>query len=514
VKIKLVFIITILVFSCNIPAEENQKRPNIIFMMSDDHTSQAWGIYGGVLEKYAINHNIKRLAAEGVVLENAFCTNSICVPSRASILTGQYSHKNQVYTLTDALQPDQLNVAKILRKSGYQTALIGKWHLKKQPSGFDYFNVLPGQGRYNDPLLKDINNWEDGNKGGKVYEGFSSDVIMDESIKWLDRRDKNKPFMLMTHFKATHEPFDYPDRFKNLFNGETLPEPESLLDFYPGKSGRTFEGQILEILTERWTKATQTKSNRYPGLPFDTVGLDSIQIRKKTYQKFVKDFLRCAAAIDDNIGKMLDYLEENNLADNTVIIYTADQGYFLGEHGMMDKRMFLEESLRMPFVIKYSKEVPANKRIDDIILNIDFPSLILDYAGISQPDSFQGKSFRSNLMLETPSDWRKNMYYRYYAHAENRPSHMGIRTNQHKLIFYYGHPLGLKGTYTKKTTPPAWEYYDLENDPMELSNQYNNIENKKIISELKRDLLNLRTKLGDEKTDSDELKVILENNWE
>ena len=483
-------------------------------MMSDDHTSQAWGIYGGVLEKYAINKNIKRLAAEGVVLENAFCTNSICVPSRASILTGQYSHKNQVYTLTDALEPDKLNVAKILRSSGYQTALVGKWHLKKQPSGFDYFNVLPGQGRYNNPLLKDIHNWEDGNKGGKVFEGFSSDVIMDESIKWLDQRDKHKPFMLMTHFKATHEPFDYPDRFKNLFNGETLPEPESLLDFYPGKSGRTFEGQILEILTERWTKATQTKSNRYPGLPFDTEGLDSIQIRKKTYQKFVKDFLRCAAAIDDNIGKMLDYLEENNLADNTVIIYTADQGYFLGEHGMMDKRMFLEESLRMPFVLKYSKEVPANKRIDDIILNIDFPSLILDYAGVSQPDSFQGKSFRSNLMLETPSDWRKNMYYRYYAHAENRPSHMGIRTNQHKLIFYYGHPLGLKGTYTKKTTPPAWEYYDLENDPMELSNQYNNIENKKIISQLKIDLLNLRTDLGDEKTDSDELKEILENHWE
>ena len=513
-KIKLVILISIIVYGCNIPAKENLKKPNIIFMMSDDHTSQAWGIYGGVLEKYAINKNIKRLAAEGVVLENAFCTNSICVPSRASILTGQYSHKNQVYTLTDALQPDQPNVAKILSKSGYQTALIGKWHLKKQPSGFDYFKVLPGQGRYNNPLLKDIHNWEDGNKGGKVYEGFSSDVIMDESIKWLDSRNKDKPFMLMTHFKATHEPFDYPDRFKDLFKGENLPEPESLLDFYPGKSGRTFEGQILEILAERWRSATKAKSNRYPGLPFDTEGLNSIQVRKKTYQKFVKDFLRCAAAIDDNIGKMLDYLKENNLADNTVIIYTADQGYFLGEHGMMDKRMFLEESLRMPFVIKYSKEIPANKRIDDIILNIDFPSLLLDYAGVSQPDSFQGKSFRSNLMLKTPSDWRKSMYYRYYAHAENRPSHMGIRTNQHKLIFYYGHPLGLKGIYTKKTTPPAWEYYDLENDPMELSNQYNNFENKKIISQLKRDLLNLRTKLGDEKTDLDELKDILENHWE
>jgi arylsulfatase A-like enzyme len=514
VKIKLVILISIIVYSCNIPAKENLKKPNIIFMMSDDHTSQAWGIYGGVLEKYAINKNIKRLAAEGVVLENAFCTNSICVPSRASILTGQYSHKNQVYTLTDALHPDQPNVAKILSKSGYQTALVGKWHLKKQPSGFDYFNVLPGQGRYNNPLLKDINNWKDGNKGGKVYEGFSSDVIMDESIKWLDRRDKDKPFMLMTHFKATHEPFDYPDRFKDLFKGENLPEPESLLDFYPGESGRTFEGQILEILTDRWRSATQTKSNRYPGLPFDTEGLDSIQVRKKTYQKFVKDFLRCAAAIDDNIGKMLDYLEENNLADNTVIIYTADQGYFLGEHGMMDKRMFLEESLRMPFVIKYSKEIPANKRIDDIILNIDFPSLLLDYAGIPQPDSFQGKSFRSNLKLESPLDWRNQMYYRYYAHAPNRPSHMGIRTNQHKLIFYYGHPLGLKGTYTKQTTPPAWEYYDLQNDPKELSNEYNNIKNKNIISQLKRDLLDLRTELGDEKTDSNELKDIIENHWE
>ena len=492
----------------------DDNRPNIIFMMSDDHTSQAWGIYGGVLENYVINKNIKRLANDGIVLENAFCTNSICVPSRASILTGQYSHKNNVYTLTDALDPQKLSVAKLIQKSGYQTALIGKWHLKKQPSGFDYFNVLPGQGRYNNPLLKDKTNWQDGNKGGVQYNGFSSDVIMDQSLKWLENRDKDKPFMLMTHFKATHEPFDYPDRFKDLFQGETLPEPESLLDFYPGRSGRTFEGQILEILTDRWIKATETKSNRYPGLPFETEGLDSIQTRKKTYQKFVKDFLRCAAAIDDNIGKMLDYLKENDLEENTIVIYTADQGYFLGEHGMMDKRMFLEESLRMPFVIKYPKEIPAGKRIDDIILNIDFPSLLLDYAAISQPDSFQGKSFRKNLSLDTPSDWRKHMYYRYYAHAKNRPSHMGIRTNQHKLIFYYGHPLGLKGTYTKQTTPPAWEFYDLENDPMELSNQYNNIKNKVVISQLKKDLLNLRTELGDAQTDTYQLKKILKNYWE
>ena len=173
-------------------SKKNDNRPNIVFIMSDDHTSQAWGIYGGVLENYVINKNIKRIADEGVVLENAFCTNSICVPSRASILTGQYSHKNQVYTLSDALDPKEINVAKLIRESGYQTALIGKWHLKKQPSGFDYFNVLPGQGRYNNPLLKDKANWQDGNKGGTEYIGFSTDVIMDQSLKWLDQRDKDK----------------------------------------------------------------------------------------------------------------------------------------------------------------------------------------------------------------------------------------------------------------------------------------------------------------------------------
>jgi arylsulfatase A-like enzyme len=201
--------------------KQEQQPPNIIFVMSDDHTSQAWGIYGGALENYAVNKNIKRLAAEGVVLDNAFCTNSICVPSRASILTGQYSHNNQVYTLTDALDPNRQNVAQLLQKSGYQTAIVGKWHLKDKPSGFDHFNILPGQGRYHNPILKDKNNWEYGNKGGKEYKGFSADVIMDESLKWLDQRDKERPFMLMTHFKATHEPFDYPERFKNLFENDT-----------------------------------------------------------------------------------------------------------------------------------------------------------------------------------------------------------------------------------------------------------------------------------------------------
>lgn len=511
---KISFIISVLFVSCsNYGPQKSEQPPNIIFIMSDDHTSQAWGIYGGVLEQFAVNQNIKRLAEEGVVLDNAFCTNSICVPSRASILTGQYSHMNQVYNLTDALDPKRENVAKLIQKTGYQTALVGKWHLKDKPSGFDYFNILPGQGRYNNPILKNKENWEYGNKGGKEYKGFSSDIIMDESIKWLDQRDKKKPFMLMTHFKATHEPFDYPERFNNLFKNDTLPEPNSLLDFDPEESGRSFDGQILEIMAERWRQASFKNTRSYPGLPFDTEGLDSVQARKKTYQKFVKDFLKSAAAIDDNIGKMLAYLDENNLTENTVIIYTADQGYFLGEHGMFDKRMFLEESARMPFVIRYPKEIPAGKRIKDIILNIDFPSLLMDYANISQPKSFQGKSFRKNLLMETPADWRDKMYYRYYAHALNRPAHMGIRTDRYKLIFYYGLSLGMKGTYTPEASPPAWEFYDLESDPFELQNEYDNTTFRSIIQNLKKDLIQLREDYGDEPTDGPEMKSVIQENW-
>ena len=512
-NLKRIYLIFLILFACGPSPIKKQLPPNIIFIMSDDHTSQAWGVYGGVLQNYAANQNIQRLVAEGVVLDNAFCTNSICVPSRASVLTGQYSHNNKVYTLNDGLDPNRKNVAQLLQKSGYQTAIVGKWHLKEKPSGFDYFNILPGQGRYHNPILKDKNNWEYGNKGGKEYEGFSADVIMDESLKWLDQREKDKPFMLMTHFKATHEPFDYPERFKNLFEKDTIPEPVSLLDFDSQESGRSFEGQILEILAERWRHASIKNNGRYPGLPFDTEGLNNVQARKKTYQKFVKDFLKSAAAIDDNIGKMLNYLDENGLTDNTLIIYTSDQGYFLGEHGMFDKRMFLEESARMPFVIRYPNEIPAGKRVKDIILNIDFPSLLLDYAGVPQPDQFQGESFRKNLLMETPDHWRDKMYYRYYAHSLNRPAHLGIRTDRHKLIFYYGLSLGLKGTYTNQATPPAWEFYDLENDPLELKNQYQNPKYKNIIQLLKKDLVDLRANYGDALTDGVQMKKVIQENW-
>ncbi len=480
---------------------ERNERPNILFILSDDHTSQAWGIYGGVLAPYVQNKNIERLAAEGTVLNNAFCTNSICTPSRGSILTGQYSHVNQVYTLSEPLPKGHPNIAKTFSKNGYQTAIIGKWHLVGEPEGFDYFNVLPGQGRYWNPILKTKENWADGYdaSAGKEYEGFSTDVIADLTIAHLKERNREEPFLMFCNFKATHEPFDYPERFKDLYTDVSIPEPESLFDFNPETTGRTFIGQKLEKLGQRWDNATKDPENwwtTYPGLPYPLEGLDSIQKRKKIYQKLVKDFMRSGAAIDDNIGKLLDYLKEEGIADNTIVIYTADQGYFLGEHGFFDKRMIYEESLRMPFVIRYPKEIKGGQRIDDIILNIDFAALLADYAGIEQPDYIQGRSFRQNLESGTPADWRKQLYYRYWLHHPERPAHFGIRNERYKLAYFYGQPLGKKGT-NAEVTEPAWEFFDLQQDPKELYNAISDKTYTAIIEEMKRQLLEERKRYND-----------------
>ena len=509
------YLLLLLTFgSCKNEVSVNQVRPNILFIMSDDHTSQAWGIYVGILENHVKNKHIKRLAREGTVLDNAFCTNSICTPSRAAILTGKYSHQNGIYTLSESLEPDSFHIAKLLQKHDYQTAIIGKWHLKKKPAGFDYYNVLPGQGRYQNPILKTASNWE---AGGQEYSGFSADVIGDLSIDWLKSREEGKPFFLMTHFKATHEPFDYPQRYRDLYENMQIPEPPTLLDFQPSSNSRTFTGQTMDILQGRYEKAAQLKSSgkysRYPGPPVQTEGLDSIAGRKETYQKFIKDFMRSGAAIDDNIGKLLAFLDANKLTENTIIIYTADQGYFLGEHGFFDKRMIYEEALRMPFVIRYPKEIPAGKRNKDIILNIDFPSLIADYAQLTPPSSFQGKSFRNNLTGKTAENWRNSMYYRYWLHQSNRPAHFGIRTDRYKLAFFYGQPLAKPGAH-KETTPPAWEFYDLSGDPYENSNSYHNPDYTSIINELKEELKEWRKKLNDTDKDDPVMQNILENNWD
>ena len=466
--------------------EEKKQPPNILFIMSDDHTSQSWGIYGSVLDEVAHTPNIKRLRSEGAQLMNVFATNSICVPSRAAILTGEYSHRNGVYTLSDAIDPDRETVAKLMQRNGYQTAIFGKWHLKTQPQGFDAWNVLPGQGRYFDPVLRNSENWPE----GEVYEGFSSDVITDQSLAWLEQRDKEKPFFLMHHFKATHEPFNYPERFASLYEDVEMPEPESLLDFYPDKTSRTFQGQILEIMNDRFTNNPE----RYLLDSFSTEGLTREEARRKVYQQFIKNFLRSGAAIDDNIGRVLDYLDKEGLRENTIVIYTADQGYFLGEHGLFDKRMMYEESIRMPFIVSYPPEIQPGSVNDDIITNVDFAPLFLDYAGIEVPEFMQGSSFRSNLRGETPSDWRQSFYYRYWTHETHRPAHLGVRTKDAKLIYFYGQPLREEGV---TANDPTWEFFDLKKDPKEINNVYDDPEYQDQIKTLKKELIRLKAEVGD-----------------
>lgn len=485
----------LLSFLASVGAVHADDRPNILFVLSDDHTSQAWGVYGSVLDPVIENPNIDRLAREGALLPNVFCANSICTPSRASILTGQYSHRNGVYTLADALDPARLTVAGRLQRAGYQTALFGKWHLKKRPAGFDTFRVLPGQGRYQDPLFKGPEDWVDGSAGGAPIPGYSEDVITDLTLEWLAGRDPSRPFMVMCHFKATHEPFDYPARHARLYEDVTMPEPPTLYEFGPEASGRTFTGQVLEALGARYSERS-TGGMRYPGTFVLLPDVDDRERRHRIYQKLVKDYLRAGRAIDDNLGRLLQFLDTHGLAENTIVIYTSDQGYFLGEHGFFDKRMMYEESLRMPFVVRYPREIAAGSRPRELVQNIDFAPLLLDYAGQPVPEDMDGRSFREVLRGEAPGDWRDAIYYRYWQHQKARPAHYGIRTATDKLIRFYGDPLDMTGTEPEKTEP-TWEYYDLAVDPQETKNRYDDPSYASRIHRLKSRLIKLKRSVGD-----------------
>lgn len=457
-----------------------QKLPNILFMMADDHTSQAWGCYGSRFAPHFTTPNIDRMAKEGAKLKNCFVTNSICVPSRASILTGQYSHVNGVKTLSDRLNPNIKHVGHLLQSAGYQTALIGKWHLKTAPSGFDYWNIIKGQGRYHDPVMYEM----DLNQPQVQKDTYSTDVFTTKALGWLEKREKEQPFCMMLHFKATHEPWQFHARHAQLFEHVEFPEPEDLMGATGPKNSR-IPGWPLEILTKRMTD----KPDHGDGY-LNLTSQDPAEIRRQTYQKFIKDFLRCAVAIDENIGRVLDYLDQNGLSENTIVIYTSDQGYFLGEHNYFDKRFMLEESLRMPFVVRFPMEIPAGSVVDDIILNVDFAATLLDYAGKKPPLNMHGTSFRGNLKGETPKNWRQSMYYRYWENSETRPSHFGVRTKTQKLIYYDG--------LSNVNDAHRWEHYDLIQDPKEQHNIYDVHKEGVRVNALKRELSKWRITLEDQ----------------
>ena len=463
------------------------SRPNILFIMSDDHASHAISSYGSRINQ---TPNLDRIADGGMILQNCFCVNSICTPSRANILTGKHSHLNGVKTLSDPLDGRIPNVAKMLQADGYQTAMVGKWHLghggNADPTGFDYWNVLPGQGLYHDPVMLEPD-------GEKTHKGYTTDIITDFSLEWLQNRDKARPFFMMCHHKAPHRPWDSDVKHADMFEDEDVPMPDNFFDDYENRSNAAKDAKmrVFGHMSER-------------DLKIDTLGpppegLSEEELANWQYQRYIKEYLRCVASIDDNVGRMLDYLDAEGIADDTIVIYTSDQGFFLGDHGWYDKRFMYEESLRMPFLVRYPREIQPGSSCDAMALNIDFAETWLDYAGLSIPEDMQGTSLRPLFNDDTPDDWRTSMYYRYWMHLTHHyvPAHYGIRTDRYKLIYYYGEALGTTGSIDEPKAP-EWELFDLEKDPNEMCSVYDDPAYADIVTELTAELYRLKAEAGDE----------------
>ncbi|MDQ8737162.1 sulfatase [Paenibacillus sp. LHD-38] len=465
-------------------SEQQVKRPNIIFIMSDDHAAHAIGCYGSRINE---TPNIDRIANEGMRLDNCFCTNSICTPSRAAILTGTYNHVNGVKTLSDRLDGKQLTVSKLLQQNGYQTAIVGKWHLghggDSDPTGFDFWSVVPGQGDYIDPSFIEM---------GQTIKvrGYATDIITDKSIDWIERRDKEKPFFLMCHHKAPHRPWIPDEKHAHMYEDIDIPEPETFNDDY---SNRASAAAAAEMRIDRDLTARDFKME-------PPAHLEGAALKSWKYQRYIKDYLRCIASVDDNVGRLLDYLDREGLTEDTIVIYTSDQGFFLGDHGWYDKRFMYEESLRMPFVIRYPRKISQGTVSNHMVLNVDFAPLFLTYADIEVPESMQGVSFHPIVEGDNSAGWRTSMYYRYWMHLSEHKvyAHYGIRTEQYKLIYYYADALGTLGSEDEPKTP-EWELFDLKKDPYEMINVYNDPDYERVVAVLEKELHRLQEEVGDER---------------
>ncbi len=489
-------VLTFVVFMAVASVARAAERPNILFIFSDDHAYQALSCYGSKVNE---TPNLDRIAKEGMRFENCFVTNSLCGPCRAVIQTGKYSHLNGFYRNGNRFDGSQQTFPKLLQKAGYQTAMIGKWHLACDPTGFDYWEVLLGQGPYYNPPMKTA-------EGVVKHIGYTTDIITDLALDWLkEGRDKDKPFMLMYQHKAPHRNWQPGPEYLNMYDDVEIPEPETLFDDYAnrGQSGEKPGDEIdrhmtlasdLKLNTPRnltpeqkavWETAYGPKNEK-----FKEANLTGKDLVRWKYQRYMKDYLRCIASVDDNVGRVLDYLDESGLAKNTVVIYSSDQGFYLGEHGWFDKRWMYEESLRTPLMVRWPGVVKAGSVRDEFVSNLDFAETFLDIAGVKVPDDMQGRSFK--VLLEgkpAPADWRKSFYYHYYefpgAHSVAR--HYGVRTDRYKLINYY--QVG------------EWELFDLEKDPHEMKSVYGSEDYADVQKELETELTRLRKQYKDDTPD-------------
>ncbi len=484
--LKLLTALALAIISLASCSQKNETPPNILFIFSDDHCEQAISAYGSQI----INTpNLDRIASEGMRFNRCYVTNSICGPSRAVIQTGLYSHINGFKTNRDTFDGDQQTFPKLLQASGYQTAIVGKWHLKSIPQGFDYFEVLIGQGPYNDPPMRTQD--AEGNVVKVNNSGYTTDLITDKTLDWLkNRRDKEKPFMLMSQHKAPHRNWVPHPKYQNWMDDVEIPEPETFWDDYSGRTppasrqkmevGRHMREKDLKLDMEgNYAEKNREFREAQPGMTDE-------EIVKWNYQRYVKDYLRCVRSVDDGIGKILDYLDESGLAENTIVIYASDQGWYLGEHGWFDKRWMYEESLKTPLLVRWPGKVSPGTVNEDIVSNIDFAETFLDLAGVEIPKNMQGRSLVPVFKGNTPGDWRSSFYYQYYefpgAHAVAR--HYGVTNGKYKLIHFYG-PSHIEGEEYDD-----WELFDLEKDPNELNSVYGEesyaIVQKELLAELQR----------------------------
>lgn len=493
-------------------------QPNIIFIFTDDHASHAVSAYGSEIIE---TPNIDRLADEGIIFYNAFVTNSICAPSRGVLLTGKHSHINGQLTNAQVFDGGQMTYPQVLQNAGYRTAMIGKWHLQSNPTGYDHWDILPGQGHYYNPEFITPD-------GTTTYEGYVTDIITDKVIDWIDRNHENdQPFLVNYHHKAPHRNWKPAPEHLGMFDDIEIPEPETLFanwagelseedhdDFPSGEwAGRTSAVQSQEMtlmnhFDEAWdlkfppdsvqdTRHAVLWKSRYERLTdeqrkqwdevydayyeeFKEKNLQGRELLSWIYQRYIKDYLSTIVSVDENLGRLLDYLEETGLADNTIVVYTSDQGFYLGDHGWYDKRWMYEESLHIPLVMRWPAGIEAGTESEELVQNLDFAPTLIDLAGEQVPDNVQGRSLVPLMQGSVPADWRTSIYYHYYEYPGEHavPRHYGIRTDNHKLIHYY--QVG------------EWELFDLQDDPDELQNAYNNPEYSEIREDLKSELDKLR----------------------
>lgn len=465
-------------------------RPNIVFVLVDDHASHAISAYGS---KVNTTPNIDRIAREGALLEALYCTNSICTPSRASILTGTYTHVNGtpgIFAEFDYRVPTFVDV---LHDEGYATAIFGKWHLGEsktaQPRNFDDWLVFPGQGEYNDPVMI-------GPDGKCTITGYATDIVTDLSLEWLSNRVPGRPFALFIHHKAPHSPWIPDEKHRDLYPAGTIPEPETLHDGHAslGEWSTRTTMSIADDLTEEHIKEL---------VPEALLGPENREARASwKYQRYMRDYLACIASIDDNVGRVLDRLETDGLDENTIVVYASDQGFFLGDHGWYDKRLMFEQSLQMPVLIRWPGHIRPDVRVSQVLTNVDLAETLLDMCGFDPASALptsQGRSFHPLLRGEDGDGWPESMYYRYWEHDDPNhhvPAHYGVRTKRHKLICYYNDGLGVPGSSPKRY-PVEWELYDLESDPQELNNVISDPDNVSLIAELKQELTRLQEQYGD-----------------